>query len=610
VASSFKCTMSAPSAEFKRLLNLLSEQYEKDMAKARKDGMKERHSAERKAVVDPADDLEEVQAIGPADFDSPSPVPRRASEAKMAFGGNDPGSMDKQDVSKQVLNELPGMTGYDSVVPNANPQPPAANRPLRMQTDIVNEENARGSVHEQISQIQELMARDRAENLVPVEGLRGIVRSETFDRASSAVLIMNGIFIGIQVAQDYKKEMPTGLKVIDYIFCVLFLAELGLRLVGLGCKEFWLARGEDRYWNWFDFFIVTASTFDAVLSIALESSGQSGSTALSNISVLRVIRVVRVVRVLRIIKVLSFFRDLRVLMMAIVSTVKTASFAFGLIMFVMYIFGIALTQVVGEHLKEQWEAGNPVPDDSPMMFFFGSVPNTILCLFMTIAGGIDWLDAIEPLLEIGAIPTTFFLIYVVLMVLCIMNVLLGIFCQCALDTAAQDRENVIQTQLQDRARFISTLGYMFAEWDESGDGKCSLAEFNKHLADDKTQALLRSLEIDSRDALAIFEMLDADHNGSVDLNEFITGCITLRGGAKAVQLEKVNNFSKDLHDRFDKLDSKVNHVDKRVSVILTRMLPDTEGKTLRFQLGGHFGNNSPPRTKQRRSSSSSSKPLW
>jgi len=69
---------------------------------------------------------------------------------------------------------------------------------------------------------------------------------------------------------------------------------------------------------------------------------------------------------------------------------------------------------------------------------------------------------------------------------------------------------------------------------------------------------LRSLEIESRDALALFEMLDADQNGSVDLNEFITGCITLRGGAKAVQLEKVSSIRGEVQRRFDILDYKVD----------------------------------------------------
>eukprot|EP00931_Biecheleriopsis_adriatica_P016682 TRINITY_DN12240_c0_g1_i2.p1 TRINITY_DN12240_c0_g1~~TRINITY_DN12240_c0_g1_i2.p1 ORF type:complete len:207 (-),score=21.08 TRINITY_DN12240_c0_g1_i2:80-700(-) len=90
--------------------------------------------------------------------------------------------------------------------------------------------------------------------------------------------------------------------------------------------------------------------------------------------------------------------------------------------------------------------------------------------------------------------------------LCIMNVLFGIFCQCAIDTAATDTDNVIQAQLVDKNRFIEQLESLFASWDESHDGICSLQEFSAHLQDETTQALLRSLDIEARDALTLFEM--------------------------------------------------------------------------------------------------------
>jgi len=120
-----------------------------------------------------------------------------------------------------------------------------------------------------------------------------------------------------------------------------------------------------------------------------------------------------------------------------------------------------------------------------------------------------------------------------------MNVLLGIFCQCAIDTASQDNEHVIQLQLQEKTRFVRTLRKLFQSWDESGTGTCSYDEFEKHIWEEKTQALLKSLDIESRDALSLFSFLDADASGHVDLSEFISGCITLRGGAKAMQIEKL-----------------------------------------------------------------------
>mmetsp|Transcript_10890 Transcript_10890/g.19396 ORF Transcript_10890/g.19396 Transcript_10890/m.19396 type:complete len:543 (+) Transcript_10890:25-1653(+) len=382
-----------------------------------------------------------------------------------------------------------------------------------------------------------------------------IVRSRAFDSCSAVLLLSNAVFIGFQVQSAFLEEPPIVIAVIDWFFCVAFLIELIGRLVGYGCIYYW-CNPEDRLWNSFDFVIVLMSTVDTI--IASTAAPGSGDTLLSNISVLRVVRVVRIIRVLRVIRVMKFFQDLRILLAAIVSTLKTASFAFLLILLIMYMFGIALAQLTAEYLKTQAREGSPVDDESDMVFFFGSVSKALLCLFMTITGGIDWKDAVVPLMEIGPITTFLYLFYVGMMVLCIMNVLLGIFCQCALDTAANDKENVIQLQLQDKKRFVDTLQTLFMGWDDSGDGMCSLEEFRSHLDDDNTQALLRSLEIESRDAVALFELLDSDGSGEVDLNEFVTGCITLRGGAKAVHMEKVSSTSKVLFDRMTEIDLKVS----------------------------------------------------
>lgn len=388
--------------------------------------------------------------------------------------------------------------------------------------------------------------------------LSRFVRTSVFDKISACLLLLNAAFIGVQVEVNFQETTPTEIEIIDYIFCVFFLLELGLRLWGFGCRTFFCDPA-DRSWNIFDFLIVSLSTMDTLISAF---AGDEQDSPLGNVSVLRIVRVVRIIRVIRIIRVMKFFQDLRILLSAIASTVKTASFALTLIFFTMYMFGIAIAQLAAEHMKQKRGSGQAYTADSDMEFFFGSVSRTILALFMTIAGGIDWKDAAVPLFEVGALATTFFLLYVCVMTFCIMNVLLGIFCQCAIDSANSDRENVIQMQLQEKNRFVETLEHVFAGWDENGDGKCSFDEFSAHIEDAELQALLRSLDIEPRDAMMLFELCDEDNSGEVDLPEFVTGCITLRGGAKAVHMEKVNNMNKIFTARFDDLDTKVNQLYK------------------------------------------------
>eukprot|EP00928_Gymnodinium_smaydae_P015824 TRINITY_DN15883_c0_g1_i1.p1 TRINITY_DN15883_c0_g1~~TRINITY_DN15883_c0_g1_i1.p1 ORF type:complete len:572 (-),score=144.68 TRINITY_DN15883_c0_g1_i1:145-1860(-) len=383
------------------------------------------------------------------------------------------------------------------------------------------------------------------------------VRSSLFDRISAALLVGNAIFIGFQVEYSFTPEKYVSIDIVDYIFCVCFIIELCVRMWGFGCSHFWCDK-EDRAWNIFDFSIVFLSTVDTIISIL----SQGADSPLGNISVLRVIRIVRITRVLRIIRVMKFFQDLRILVAAIAGTLKTASFALMLILFMMYMFGIAVTQMVAEHIQEERVKG--VEHDSELLFFFGSIFYTIFTMFMTISGGIDWKDAAVPLMFVGPMALVFYLMYVALMVLCVMNVLTGMFCQSAIDTAASDRENVIQMQLNEKHRFVNTLQTMFDRMDDTGDGVLMREQFADHLALEDMQALLRSLEIEVRDAMTLFELLDTDGSGKIDTEEFVTGCITLRGGAKAVHMEKVSNMNKIFNARFDILEKKVDSVSEKI----------------------------------------------
>eukprot|EP00931_Biecheleriopsis_adriatica_P009902 TRINITY_DN11099_c0_g3_i1.p1 TRINITY_DN11099_c0_g3~~TRINITY_DN11099_c0_g3_i1.p1 ORF type:complete len:597 (-),score=98.74 TRINITY_DN11099_c0_g3_i1:51-1841(-) len=395
-----------------------------------------------------------------------------------------------------------------------------------------------------------------------------LVHSSLFEQGGACFLALNGIFTGVQIEWAFNSTTPGWMTVLDIVFCVGFFIELSLRLIGNGPHRFFLS-GTDRGWNLFDFVIVLLTSFDTVASAAV--SQDQGSSLLSNLSVLRVIRVVRVVRVLRIIRVLKFFRDLRLLTLAIASTLKTASFALILIMLLIYMFGITIIQFVAEHVKEEKarDPGYDMSNDNPLISYFGSIGSSCVTLFLAGIGGAEYIDIIGPLWNVGALPVATLLFFSGLMGLCILNVLIGIFCNSAVDTAKHDRENVIQTQLESRKEFIDTLQELFKAWDDSGDGTCSFEEFQTHIMDDDTQALLGALEIESRDAITLFELLDQDNNGNVDLDEFITGCICLRGNAKAVHMEKISYQCKHLQSRVLALEQNLHYISSQQEKSLT-----------------------------------------
>eukprot|EP00930_Biecheleria_cincta_P091632 TRINITY_DN8124_c0_g1_i2.p1 TRINITY_DN8124_c0_g1~~TRINITY_DN8124_c0_g1_i2.p1 ORF type:complete len:571 (-),score=98.67 TRINITY_DN8124_c0_g1_i2:292-2004(-) len=371
----------------------------------------------------------------------------------------------------------------------------------------------------------------------PASCLARLVQSSAFDACSAALVISNSFFIGVQVEFAAAKRTDLSIEIIDYTFCFLFIIELLLRCASSGCRKYLFHKDQSR-WNLFDVFIVGLSTLDQI--IAASTQDQS---PMNNIAVLRIFRILRIMRVLRIIRILKFFSDLRILIASIVGTLKTASFAFILLAAIVYMFSIAITQVVVEYVNEKHALGKEVENDSQLQMFWTSIPRSALTLFMTVSGGIDWRDAADPLLEVSWLGFLCYLVYVIFMALCIMNVITGIFCQSAIETAQGDQDNVIKYQLQDKRKYIGTLQELFASWDDDSDGRVSKEEFESHLYDLKAQALLSSLQIEAHDALTLYEMLDTDGKGNINVDDFVTACITMRGGAKAVHMEKITNMT-------------------------------------------------------------------
>merc|ERR1712032_252228 len=67
-------------------------------------------------------------------------------------------------------------------------------------------------------------------------------------------------------------------------------------------------------------------------------------------------------------------------------------------------------------------------------------------------------------------------------------------------------------------------------------GALRYEEFETHINDEKIKAYLHTLELDVTQIKLLFKLLDTDQGGEVDLQEFVSGCIKLKGGAKTLDL--------------------------------------------------------------------------
>merc|ERR550537_2016635 len=101
------------------------------------------------------------------------------------------------------------------------------------------------------------------------------------------------------------------------------------------------------------------------------------------------------------------------------------------------------------------------------------------------------------------------------------------------------------------------------ELDSNDSGTLTLDEFEKQIQDENVLTFLSTLELDIDQVRTLLMLLDVDQNGEVDIEEFITGCLRLKGGAKSLDmailqyqiewiLHNVEALSKNFEERFVK----------------------------------------------------------
>merc|ERR1712176_1623498 len=77
----------------------------------------------------------------------------------------------------------------------------------------------------------------------------------------------------------------------------------------------------------------------------------------------------------------------------------------------------------------------------------------------------------------------------------------------------------------------------------------TFAEFEAHFRDEEARAFFESLEIEMGMVFDVFNLLDTDGGGTIDINEFVDGCLKLRGNARALDIARLECLTKRLEKK-------------------------------------------------------------
>lgn len=367
-------------------------------------------------------------------------------------------------------------------------------------------------------------------------------RLAMLDTVSALAVILNAMCMGITL--DHSPEWP-GWLALDICFAVIFVAEILIKCAILGWQDYLM--GADRLWNVFEVLLTASAIVEIVLTILPK---QDGSVYWSVFRVARLVRITRIFRVCR----LDIFTELQVMIKGTLGGTKTLLWSSALIAVPLYVVSLILRETLGD-----------VNDPSTQEF--AKVHTAFFTVFRCMVGG-DCSDingrplVLQLARDHGWAYAVVYCVVTIFMVFGLFNVIIALFVENVVTASKTDDRMKRRERLRDRTFFAEKMTELIAillhlQDEASANDRFSMRKsavgtgtnsyeaivraskieitpglFERLRQDDMAQEIFEDLDIADEDRFSLFETLDADNSGTIDLAELIDGIAKLRGEAR------------------------------------------------------------------------------
>jgi hypothetical protein len=182
---------------------------------------------------------------------------------------------------------------------------------------------------------------------------------------------------------------------------------------------------------------------------------------------------------------------------------------------------------------------------------FGSLFDAVITLFQAMSGGIDWDVVWRNLDVLGWGYKGVFLLFVCFSLLTLLNVVTAVFIESTMARSKSDRGLVVQNELMAKKDFLQTMREIFQELDVDEDGDITEEEMRRRMQVPEIGAYFSQLGVDSDEVGKLFLLLDHDQSGHLDLEEFMFGCLKLRGAAKSLDVAMLQREVQWIHEALE-----------------------------------------------------------
>jgi len=246
---------------------------------------------------------------------------------------------------------------------------------------------------------------------------------------------------------------------------------------------------------------------------------------------LLVLRMFRLFRLARAIRLLVQFKTLWMLIRGLIGSAGTIAYTFGLIVLIIYIFACMALELITKKLQES-------PNDEIVALVNNNFPNlqvTMLTLMQFVT--VDSISSIyRPLILEDPSLILFFLPFILVVSISLMNLVTAVIVEGAIEQGQQDRDMQMRYKAHAFKKMLPSLKAMFHQLDVDGDGTVILQELLV-APDELKKQFEEVLQGDSLQEL--FEMIDVDDSGEVDIDEFCDGIAKLVNSDAPVEVLRI-----------------------------------------------------------------------
>lgn len=211
----------------------------------------------------------------------------------------------------------------------------------------------------------------------------------------------------------------------------------------------------------------------------------------------------------------------------IFESLKSMTWMAILLMTIFYCFSVCFTIAATDYLHSNHVSPRY---SGAVKKYYGDVMKSIYTCYRSMSGGQSWGEVLDPLLHVGGLYAVIFLFYITLTIFVVLNIITAVFVEGAMIKSANDREMVVQKEINQKKAWVENLKDMFVESDTDGSGTISWEEFEAHMQNEDVRAYMDSLRVDMSNLEELFGKLDINKNGVICVEEFVENLLGLIKG--------------------------------------------------------------------------------